>query len=105
MNLKSIITKIKDNPNIFIILSSIFLLFAQVSAYQTDRTTDELIEAIDFQIKFIDLRATINEHLLRITLYGTEINASLKQEVFDEQKELFKIISEGRINSEYDFLI
>ncbi len=105
MNLKSIITKIKDNPNIFIILSSIFLLFAQVSAYQTDRTTDELIEAIDFQIKFIDLRATINEHLLRITLSGTEINASLKQEVFDEQKELFKIISEGRINSEYDFLI
>ena len=86
MNLKSIITKIKDNPNIFIILSSIFLLFAQVSAYQTDRTTDELIEAIDFQIKFIDLRATINEHLLRNTLSGTEINSSLKQEVFDEQK-------------------
>jgi len=55
-------------------LGAIILLFSQYYSYKEQGVTGDLIECMDVQIKFQDIRAVMNEYLLRYSISNEVIN-------------------------------
>ncbi|MCX6821932.1 MAG: hypothetical protein NTW30_04100 [Candidatus Aenigmarchaeota archaeon] len=78
------ILKIGRRAEIFLTLAAISLLLSQVVSYQIDSSRnaleEKLISAIDTQVKVSDVRAAMNEHLLRYLVgINPKINETAKE--------------------------
>jgi len=74
---------------ILMIFGAITLLFSQFFSYKGQEVTGDLIECMDVQIKFQDIRDVMNEYLLRYSLSNEIIdnhsqnNYSIKTPLFN----------------------